>query len=668
MDGPTPTASDKSPREGAQSSSTTATSPFSSSSWLNRIPTLSDDPTHPAQIALRTYALALSLSLGPSLVPFVAALLFPSSKGRAQANGSALKRVLRRELGHDGFAFAITLSVAGGAALRKYLWPFLLKNQQQEQLYRVEDESAEDWAQWQDKKVRAPGLLDDSNAGLISKTILKGIFDRLRSGLLGLTLGQQTFLSNVISSTAGILLIQAGRERTRQMQAARRAAASAAPRAVNLTSPTLDLTLLLLVRAVDSIVQTFILQKPVPARSGSRNGRNAEHTAEPKLVHDRLAEEKVRRENKMRQLWTSQVDAFVFWACSARIMWCFFYEPQRLPRSYVKWINTLANLDGRIVTVLQHVRAGTWSYLTGSTLHGRLLQGSAQDLGLPPAWGDPSALPAYGGAVANEVWKNLGVKNRRGVGGIPCEILHQEVGSSLGLTGSCTVNASLRVLKGFAEALAIYLPVHFLPVLLTRPQTLARPHRLLETLMGALRSATFLSSFIGLYWYTVCLTRTLVLARLFPFISHDFWDGPFGCVMAGCLMCGSSIWIENGRRRGEMALYVLPRAVRACLPHASVNSGNRAVRFAERLVFILSFSALLTAAAHRPDSLRGLSRWTLAFVTNGPNAGFWKRRRRDPSVPPTPSLPPTPFPPLSDADTRLPNDNEVRGHTPKLSN
>lgn len=63
-----------------------------------------------------------------------------------------------------------------------------------------------------------------------------------------------------------------------------------------------------------------------------------------------------------------------------------------------------------------------------------------------------------------------------------------------------------------------------------------------------------------------------------------------------------------------------------------------------RLAFVLSFSALLTAATHRPDSLRGLSRWTLAFVTNGPNAGFWKRRRRDPSVPPTPSLPSTPFP------------------------
>ena len=138
--------------------------------------------------------------------------------------------------------------------------------------------------------------------------------------------------------------------------------------------------------------------------------------------------------------------------------------------------------------------------------------------------------------------------------------------------------------------------MHFLPVLLTRPKILMRPHRLLETLGGAIRSATFLSSFIGLYWYTVCLTRSLVLAKLFPFVSHDFWDGPFGCIMLGSLACGSSIWIESGRRRGEMALYVLPRAVRACLP-AQIKSGNGAVKVVERFV---SFANLFLPCLRHP--------------------------------------------------------------------
>jgi hypothetical protein len=158
----------------------------------------------------------------------------------------------------------------------------------------------------------------------------------------------------------------------------------------------------------------------------------------------------------------------------------------------------------------------------------------------------------------------------------------------------------------------------------------------------------------------VCFVRTLFFARLFPQISHNFWDGPYGCVFAGCFMCGTSIWIENGRRRGEMALYVLPRALRASLPDKWVRSGNKLTNMAERsasstidcvfftdfayrVTFIVSLASLLTAAIHQPDSLRGLSRWTLAFVMNGPNAGFWKRKQQSP----VPSVPSTPTPSTS---------------------
>jgi hypothetical protein len=62
-----------------------------------------------------------------------------------------------------------------------------------------------------------------------------------------------------------------------------------------------------------------------------------------------------------------------------------------------------------------------------------------------------------------------------------------------------------------------------------------------------------------------------------------------------------------------------------------------------RVTFILSLATLLTAATHHPESLRGLSRWTLAFIMDGPNAGFWKRRRRDQSEPSTPSTSSTPI-------------------------
>lgn len=160
-------------------------------------------------------------------------------------------------------------------------------------------------------------------------------------------------------------------------------------------------------------------------------------------------------------------------------MWCYFYEPQRLvdfiqrlnialalssfrlPRSYVRWISKLANLDERLVEALQLIRTKDWSYASGSKHHSGLLEQYAMDLGRPASWGNPAALPAYGGATANKAWKQLGLTTRPGVGGIPCELAHGTVGSSMGLSSSCHANAALRFTKAFAQALAIYLPVCF---------------------------------------------------------------------------------------------------------------------------------------------------------------------------------------------------------------
>lgn len=194
--------------------------------------------------------------------------------------------------------------------------------------------------------------------------------------------------------------------------------------------------------------------------------------------------------------------------------------------------------------------------------------------------------------------------------------------------------------------------VHVLPILIRRPRKLLNFQSILETLLGILRSASFLSAFVSSFWATVCFTRTLVVARALPEISHDFYDGPFGCVLAGCMVCGSSIWIESGRRRGEMALYVLPRAIRACLPDRWLRSGRRNVYVIEqlvfscasieqwrlkhhvstpRIIFTTSLATLLTAAVHHPETLRGLSRWTLDFVLQGPNALRLRKKNVDSS-------------------------------------
>ncbi|KAF9076285.1 hypothetical protein BDP27DRAFT_1358278 [Rhodocollybia butyracea] len=553
---------------------------------LDRLPELSDDPTHPSQIAIRTYGLALSLSLGPSLIPFLLSII---TRRRSQKTGlAALRKVLRRELGYDGFAFAVTVAVGGGAALRR-LWESFDRDQQ--------------------RKKRSSWL------------------SRLNNRLSSC---QKTFIANVLTSSLSILLLSAGRRRSERLRNIPRPGAlpipytwtpsnpnsNLNPNLSSSPSPTLDLTLLVLVRAIDVALQSLITKftnKP---------------EAEVELA-------KGKRSNKEKVKLTTRLDALVFWACSARIMWCFFYEPQRLPSTYVKWIRTLAAVDSRLLRALRLIRSGEWTYSRGSSAHASLLTTYAKDLGYPSTWGDP-----------------LFVGHR----GVPCELVHGGTGSMLGLDASCTANAGIRGLKAFLEAILVYLPAHFIPVLITRPQVLLRPYRVFTTLLSTFRSAAFLSTFVASFWASVCFTRTLALAPLFPSISHEFWDGPLGCILAGCLMCGSSIWIENGRRRGEMALYVLPRAIRASLPDGLVKSRKGIVLMLERLTFMLSLSTLLTAAIHKPESLRGLSRWGLSFIMSGPHAGFWQRRRRNfETRPSTPRRIDTPSPGTPEADQHQPS-------------
>ncbi|OAX42961.1 hypothetical protein K503DRAFT_682140 [Rhizopogon vinicolor AM-OR11-026] len=343
------------------------------------------------------------------------------------------------------------------------------------------------------------------------------------------------------------------------------------------------------------------------------------------------------RKAEWHQSTAAWLDTVMFWAASARIMWCFFYQPHRLPPSYVKWISSLANLDKRLLDLLRVIRSKEWIY-GYSSAYSHLLISYVEDRGYPSSWGDPQVLPAFGGADADVAWKALGVPGRSGVGGLPCELMHSTVTTRWGLDNSCLINAGVRFSLGFIEAMALYLPVHFLPLLLTRPRSILRRHRAIPALLAAIRSATFLSTFLSSYFFAVCFTRTLVLAKLFPWIPHDVWDGPYGCVLIGSLTCGWSVLIENARRRGEMALYVLPKALRASLPPNWIASNHAGARLAERIVFILSLASLLTFAVHEPHSLRGLSRWTLAFVMNGSNAGFWKKGKREVATyPPTPS-------------------------------
>jgi hypothetical protein len=255
--------------------------------WLAKtVPTLPDDPSHPAQIALRTYALALSLSFGPALIPFVASIA--SVRKSPKTSLDAFKRVVRKELGYDGFAFSMTTAVAGAAALR-HLWNSALGP----------DEDG--------NKADGGGIQTGGQQGDV------GLSERLVNWIRSLDLSpaQITFISNLISSSVAVILLQKGaaRGRTKKVDSGR-------------VSPTLDLTLLLFVRALDSAVQSLILRTTqplsVPLSKRSEFTTNTRNGVEPHLVQEKLQREEAKRVNEETQRMTVRVDALLFWLCSSR--------------------------------------------------------------------------------------------------------------------------------------------------------------------------------------------------------------------------------------------------------------------------------------------------------------------------------------------------------------
>lgn len=231
------------------------------------IENISDDPDHPVQIALRTYLLCTSLSLTPALLPVIfAPVLHPKSLG---ARATVFWRALSRELRPTGFASAITAAVGGGAALQR-LWDFL------ERQY-----------------THSPAWVHYINSKL--------------------SLCQRAFLANVITSTLAVTLLRWKKRRQ-----------------LGMASPTLDLSLLFLVRALDASVQALILRKAwenaarqvqALSRNGVASCPSGLPLTSPDTPDTRLLGKQCGDSSKdWQKNVATHLDALVFWASSARFV------------------------------------------------------------------------------------------------------------------------------------------------------------------------------------------------------------------------------------------------------------------------------------------------------------------------------------------------------------
>lgn len=271
---------------------------------------------------------------------------------------------------------------------------------------------------------------------------------------------------------------------------------------------TMDLTLFTLVRALDSLTC-------ISWGWGQRKWKGSP------------------RWNLARSIIPGLADSAVFAASAAVVMWAWFYSPERLPRSYEKWIGEVAKVDERLIEALRRARRNIFVY-GKDTGQAPLLESMCKDFDWPIEWGDPSKTVP-----------------------IPCEMVH------MGCGPNCEKHAVSRFMRTFKFACATYIPLQ----VAFRLRSMKSMASFQRAISDALRSSSFLAAFVTLFYYSVCLSRTRLGPRLFDgkTVTPQMWDSGL-CVGAGCAMCGWSILVEHAKKRQEIALFVAPRAAATVLP------------------------------------------------------------------------------------------------------
>ncbi|KAI0329609.1 hypothetical protein GY45DRAFT_1304427 [Cubamyces sp. BRFM 1775] len=310
-------------------------------------------------------------------------------------------------------------------------------------------------------------------------------------------------------------------------------------------------------------------------------------------------------------------DVIVFTLCCGQIMYAFLMRPDTLPRSYNKWIQVASKVPEEAVkTNLTLVREG---YFDPDDLE-RVLK-------------YPGITPSNYAYLADRVAKARLPEGLRSYGPhvVPCEAVHPDIDSCL------TVQVA-HFWEVFRWMLPIYGALHTIPMMLFRRKTfLQRPTRmLLRAALGTARSSAFLGVFVVIYQAYFCGKHNLyhklmalrntsngrsllaMLAKRLPPVWVELLISKYSFFLGG-LLSGLSLFVEEKRRREELAMYVLPKGLESAWVMARGKGWVFGMgRYGDALLTAIGMGMVMSTYQNDPQHLSGLVRRILyQFV--GPN-------------------------------------------------
>ncbi|GLB34301.1 putative peroxisome organization [Lyophyllum shimeji] len=310
-------------------------------------------------------------------------------------------------------------------------------------------------------------------------------------------------------------------------------------------------------------------------------------------------------------------DVLVFALACGQIMYGFLLRPDTLPRSYHSWIGQAAKVPEECVRMnLGLVREGKFDVADLDRLTSRsdITPSNAKDLlnlrslflspPDPKTLTDPLYLPHYA----------------------PCSAVHPAL-------TSCSSVPLDRFFAVFKWMLPIYGALHFVPaVLFKRKAFMQDPGKMLvRASLGSMRSSAFLGVFVVIYQTLYCykhklhkyltllkLTKSVNPLRAVPQAFIDALISKASFWLPGFL-AGLSLFVEEKRRRGELAMYVLPKGLESAWIMARgkgwvFRTGN----LGEMWLTALGMAMVMSTYQNDPQHLSGLVRRIL-YQFIGPN-------------------------------------------------
>ncbi|KIK43512.1 hypothetical protein CY34DRAFT_803768 [Suillus luteus UH-Slu-Lm8-n1] len=295
-------------------------------------------------------------------------------------------------------------------------------------------------------------------------------------------------------------------------------------------------------------------------------------------------------------------EVLMFCLCCTQIVYALFARPDTLPRSYTAWLTAASGGPPSAIKMVQDMnRTGTFEVKDLDKILSR------EDI-IPT---NQATLIARR-ALATNSPPDFGSYT-------PCSAVHPWV-------ESCTHVTLPRFFTVFKWAFPIYGALHFVPMILFKWNAFFKNplHKLGRAGWATIRSSAFLATFIATFQSWVCFkhylhgvlssqTRVKLPQKYVDFLLSKYSYG------FGGLFGALSLFVEEKRRRGELAMYVLPKGMEsAWLTARGKGWVFHTGQFGEMILTAIGMSMVMSIYQNDPQHLSGLVRRIL-YQFIGPN-------------------------------------------------